>query len=81
MKADKAAQAAAKARAEKARADRERKQDKKDREKETQRRMKEAKTKVDTRGAYGAGIAKGGLLSKQKAKPKQMRSGGLASKN
>ena len=45
-----------------------------------ERARERAKTNVDPTGAYGAGIAKGGLLSKQKAKPKKMRSGGLASK-
>jgi len=45
-----------------------------------ERARERAKTTVDPTGAYGAGIAKGGLLSKQKAKPKKMRSGGLASK-
>ena len=45
-----------------------------------ERATQRAKSTVDPDGAYGAGIAKGGLLSKKKVKLKKMRSGGLASK-
>jgi len=49
--------------------------------KASQERARErAKTKVDPKGDYGLGIAKGGLLSKPKPKPKKMRQGGLASR-
>ena len=87
MKADKAAKAAAKARLEKARADRKRKQDKKDREKADKNRYKEKALKEKAkdiasggkRRTFG-GFNEGGLASKPKPKPKQMRSGGLASR-
>ena len=83
MKADKAAQAAAKARVEKARADRQRKQDKKDKEKREKQAKAVAKSRASEakggrRTTFARGFNEGGLASKPK--PKQMRSGGLASR-
>ena len=76
IKADKAAQAAAKARVEKARADRERKKDKK----AVEKYAKSKAGRAAEQSARDEGLNKGGLASKPKPKPKKMRQGGLASR-
>ena len=56
--------------------EKQKKEDKKDRDK----KIKELEEETKQMTAYEGGIKKGGLLTKTKPKPKQMRSGGLASR-
>ena len=69
----------------KAARDKARKQDKKDKEKKEKQakavaKSRESEAKGGRRTTYARGFKEGGLASKPKQKPKQMRSGGLASR-